>query len=234
MQTFLCANGFCLSEYVPCNGINDCWDNSDEALCFCHVQEFQCSKGQCIAEYLHAVGSVTTEIDQTKISVICSNSSGSGGIFPGGGGSRGHPGGSGGYDACYYDEWKCLNGQCIKSIRQCDGEADCIDGSDEMQRPGGSFPGAKPGEINIGGGGGGGHGGFSCRPEEFTCEVNRQCTPKERLCDQFPDCPFQEEEKDCRIVQITGTCRMNEFECSSNVCIHASWVCDGRADCRDC
>ena len=27
---------------------------------------------------------------------------------------------------------------------------------------------------------------------------------------------------------------MNEFECSSNVCIHASWACDGRADCRDC
>ena len=34
---------------------------------------------------------MTTEIDQTKISVVCSNSGGSGGISPGGGGSRGHP-----------------------------------------------------------------------------------------------------------------------------------------------
>ena len=44
---------------------------------------------------------------------------------------------------------------------------------------------------------------------------------------------IQADEKDCQIVQITGTCRMNEFECSPNVCIHESWVCDGRADCRD-
>ena len=74
---------------------------------------------------------------------------------------------------------------------------------------------------------------FSCRPEVFTCEVSRQCIPKKSLCDHFPDCAFQEDEKDCQIVQITVTCRMNEFECSPNVCIHESWVCDGRADCRD-
>ena len=26
---------------------------------------------------------------------------------------------------------------------------------------------------------------------------------------------------------------MNEFERSPNVCIHESWVCDGKTDCRD-
>ena len=98
-----------------------------------------------------SMASMTTEIDQTKISVVRSNSYGSGGIFPAGGGSRGHPGGSGGYHSCYSDEWKCLNCQCIRSIRQCDGKADCIDGSDDMQCPGGSFPGPNRGEINIGG-----------------------------------------------------------------------------------
>ena len=63
-------------------------------------------RGNALLSTSSAMGSMTTEIDQTKISVICSNSSGSRGIFPGGGGSRGHPGGSGGYDACYSDEWK--------------------------------------------------------------------------------------------------------------------------------
>ena len=69
---------------------------------------------------------MTTEIDQTNFSVVRSNSGGSGKIFPGGGGSGGHSGGSGGYHAC-------------SCIRQCDGKADCIDGSDEMECPGGSF-----------------------------------------------------------------------------------------------
>ena len=52
IHTFLCTNGFCRSEYVRCNGIN----NSDEALYFGSAQEFQCSNGQCIAEYLPCNG----------------------------------------------------------------------------------------------------------------------------------------------------------------------------------
>ena len=65
------------------------------------------------------------------------------------------------------------------------------------------------------------------------CSQSTVYQRKSCVISSHPDCVFQEEEKDCQIVQITGTCRMNEFECSPNVCIHESWVCDGKADCRD-
>lgn len=34
---------------------------------------------------------------------------------------------------CYYPEFRCKNGQCIRPGYLCDGIKHCIDGSDEME-----------------------------------------------------------------------------------------------------
>ena len=35
--------------------------------------------------------------------------------------------------ACWFGEYKCDNGQCIQAYGVCNGQNDCIDGSDEKQ-----------------------------------------------------------------------------------------------------
>ncbi|KAK2886086.1 hypothetical protein Q8A67_016923 [Cirrhinus molitorella] len=53
-KTFVCANGKCLLNGKPCNGIDDCGDNSDEMCCqSCHDNAFRCKSGVCIPH--HAV-----------------------------------------------------------------------------------------------------------------------------------------------------------------------------------
>ncbi|XP_059397295.1 complement factor I-like [Carassius carassius] len=48
-KKFICANGKCLSSGKPCNGVDDCGDNSDEMCCQkCRVQGFLCKSGVCI------------------------------------------------------------------------------------------------------------------------------------------------------------------------------------------
>ncbi|MEQ2272362.1 hypothetical protein XENORESO_020237, partial [Xenotaenia resolanae] len=33
---------------------------------------------------------------------------------------------------CHKDQWECDDGHCITAAWRCDGEGDCLDGSDEM------------------------------------------------------------------------------------------------------
>ena len=34
---------------------------------------------------------------------------------------------------CWFSEYKCDNGQCIQAYAVCNGQSDCVDGSDEKQ-----------------------------------------------------------------------------------------------------
>ena len=43
---FQCANDKCIPLSLQCNGINNCFDNSDELGCSC--QEFKCLNEKCI------------------------------------------------------------------------------------------------------------------------------------------------------------------------------------------
>ncbi|XP_073679424.1 complement factor I-like [Garra rufa] len=53
-KKFVCANGKCLHHGTPCNGIDDCGDNSDEMCCqSCRDGGFHCKSGVCIPR--HAV-----------------------------------------------------------------------------------------------------------------------------------------------------------------------------------
>ncbi|KAI5632398.1 low-density lipoprotein receptor domain class A domain-containing protein [Phthorimaea operculella] len=109
----------------------------------------------------------------------------------------------------------CTNGQhrcngrdekCIPWFWKCDGEKDCMDGSDE------------PDTCPV----------RHCRAGSFQCK-NTNCTPAATICDGADDCGDGSDEAEC-----AHECPALEFKCkSSGRCILDSWKCDGDTDCKD-
>ncbi|XP_040501291.1 MAM and LDL-receptor class A domain-containing protein 1 [Ursus maritimus] len=112
---------------------------------------------------------------------------------------------------CEADQFSCIYTlQCVPLLGKCNGQEDCVDGSDEMACALSPPP-------------------QRCGKMEFQCSSN-ECIPSLLLCDGVPDCHFNEDEAGCP----NGSCSDGALMCtSSNSCIPIHERCDGLANCMD-
>ncbi|XP_049338853.1 MAM and LDL-receptor class A domain-containing protein 1 [Astyanax mexicanus] len=103
--------------------------------------------------------------------------------------------------------------ECVPLSWRCDGEADCVDRSDEEGCES-VTPGTVPPQT-------------VCKDTQFRCS-NGTCVPALLRCDSVPDCPDEEDEYGCPSIQ----CDNGELVCeSTGGCVPCSRRCDHTSDC---
>ncbi|XP_061877506.1 SCO-spondin isoform X2 [Entelurus aequoreus] len=252
---FQCPGDQCVSAEKVCDGHPDCPSGTDEAVCprkvTCGPNQFACNDGTCVAMSMLCDGTQDCPAgeDENRSNCFSFITPPPSPMTP----TLLSP-------ACWSYEFECATGgQCVPQAWHCDGETDCLDGSDEQPCP--SLCG--PGQVSCLSGDQcvryqqlcDGH--RDCRdasdesvdncgsarippcPDSFSCD-NRTCVNMTKVCNGFPDCPKGDDELVCgKNVSPAPpggkntTVACPEFTCLDGSCIHFNMVCNGVGDCPD-
>ncbi|XP_068160698.1 SCO-spondin [Antennarius striatus] len=201
---FQCPGDQCVPADRVCDGHRDCPSGTDEALCpskvTCAPDQFACSDGVCVATSKLCDGTTdcTRGEDEIKLNCFSVNATQSPPLatptIP--------------TPACRSSEFSCaFGGQCVPQAWRCDGETDCMDGSDEQQC-------ATP-----------------CSFGHVSCLSGDQCVDYQQLCDGIPHCRDASDESidNCGSTGIPPC--PGSFPCDNRTCVNMSQVCNGVADC---